>query len=701
MRLLSPPRVLAVCLGLALSVLVGCSARDRGVGALPIPPDPVPVVDAGPAMNPVVACTPDNIFCNPPMEPPPASPSCQNAMINVQPVGVNVMIAVDGSKAMANHWEILQNGIKKMIEQNLTLNFGAHLFYADVADLDMALENVNFCGKTINKVLDVGPDQQTKILPYLGPAPPGPGADFFSFRPVVEPLNYYLENASKLTDPQSTNYLVFISNGQDNCFGTIFAQNADKLLTYEKIAVELQKRNVRIIPIGFDGATAERVAAPRFLDAGMLMTNFEALDRLAQFGGAGLKKALVAESSEELEAAIATVSQQVRTCRFAVPDVLDPAKNLNPFAIEFLVNGVAVPRDRTHQNGWDFANGNTSQAEMYGEPCTAIRAGKELNARALCNTEKVCGTAATKLTTKARAVQFVLDASASMLTCSDPDPLMCFPSPIGSDALVWWEVAVRSVGTTVVATVNDDVEFGLQYLPGRGTGLGSCEAAKMPEVPPKDGSEITVIRSALSTLPLGGTPLVATLEGLAQNPGRIADPGVSGALLIMSDGGNGCGDIPPAEAATRLGEAAKQLAMRGVKVFVIKLGSGNVPEEDAQLRAIAENGGAPQMGATPYLEAPSADKLAEVLATLSDSLANCQLELGPAPKDADSSKVNLYIDGAVIPFDAKNEKRDGWGWTDDAKRNMTMYGEACAHFKKSRATNIVVEYGCMPVPVLL
>ena len=520
-------------------------------------------------------------------------------------------------------------------------------------------------------------------------------------RPLVEPLNYYLEKPSKLADPASTNYLVVVSNGQDNCFGTIFAGEAEKLLTYEKLGIELQKRNIRVLPIGFDGATSERTFTPG-MGRGMLMTNFAALDKLAEFGGSGLKKALVAESSEQLEAAIETVSRAVRTCRFAVPDVLDPAKNLNPFALEFLVNGVSVPRDRTHQNGWDFANGNTSQAEVFGEPCTAIRSGKELNARAVCSTEGVCGTAATKLNTKPRAIQFLLDASASMLACSDPvDIFACLPSPLGSDKPLWWDVAVRSISSAVVATVNDDAEFGLQYLPGRNTEIGSCEPAKMPEVPPRDGAEISVIRSALSTIPLGGTPLVATLEQLAQRPGRIAEPGVSGALVVLSDGGNSCGEITPQESATRLGAAAKQLNAHGTKVFAIKLGNANIPEEDAQLRAIAENGGAPQMGSVPYLEAPTPEKLTEVLATLSDTLANCQLELGPPPKDADNSKVNLYIDGAVIPFDAKNEKKDGWGWNDDTRRGMTMHGPACAQFKKSRAANIVVEYGCMPVPVLL
>ncbi len=59
------------------------------------------------------------------------------------------------------------------------------------------------------------------------------------------------------------------------------------------------------------------------------------------------------------------------------------------------------------------------------------------------------------------------------LACADPDFFQCFPKDLGgADALNWWEVAVRSVTTSVVSTVNDDAEFGLLFLPGRGTGIG-------------------------------------------------------------------------------------------------------------------------------------------------------------------------------------------------------------------------------------
>jgi hypothetical protein len=674
----------------ALLVLGACAGKEEVVEAGII----LPIEDGGLPAAPMTVCTPDNVFCNP----PPAmqvdgGAGCGNAEIDLEPVGVNVMIAVDGSAAMANHWETLQLAIKKMLESNASLNFGAHLFWADVSSIDMLLDKLNFCGTTQNRVLDVAAAQQTAILPFLGAVPPGPGGQWFSFRPTVEPLNYYLANASALSSPNTTNYLVFISNGDDNCFGTAFAQDADKLITYEKIGIELVKRNIRVLPIGFDGATAQRTWN------GMLKTDFQALDRLAKFGGTGLTRAYAAESAEQLTEAISAISQTVRSCRFSIPDSLDPSKTTNPFALEFLVNGVAVPRDRSHKSGWDFVNGNTTQAEAFGEPCTAIRSGKPLKARARCSSDGVCGTAAAKLSTKPRAIQFLLDASASMLICSNVDLLQCLPAPFGSDALTWWEVAVRSIATTVVSTVNDDAEFGLMYLPGRASGLGSCEASPEPEVAPRDGSEIAVIQSALTTLPFGSTPLVAALETTAGKPGRIGEANVSGALVVISDGGNSCGGMSAEEAVARLGAAAMKLNASGTKIFVIKVGNSSTAEEDAQLRSIAVNGGAPQdsTAGTPYLTAPTPEKLSEVLAGLSDTLASCQLDLGPAPKGADITKTNLYIDGEVIRFDSQASKQDGWGWADDKRETMVMFGKACTQFKQSRAANIVVEFGCASI----
>jgi hypothetical protein len=690
-------------------LLAACAAKEDGVEATDRAPQDGGVPDTAVYVPPPPPmCPPDNPFCG--TMPPPTNEvvnTCGAENIDLTPTGVNVMIALDGSYAMRAHWPVVQNAIKKMLEANSDLNFGAHLFWANAATFEMVFENINVCGSTENRVLDVAPNQHAAVLNYFGPKPPGPGGQYFSLRPVVDPLRYYLDHETKLSDPKSTNYLVFISNGADNCFGHAFAADQDKNITYEKVAFELVKKNIRVLPVGFDGATAQRTWD------GRLMTNFEALDRLALNGGTGFKKALAADSSEQLEQALMKVSEAVRSCRFKIPDVLDPTKNLNPFQLNFSVNNVAVERDRLHTKGWDFVNGETSEVEMYGDACVAIKAGKPVEAKRACNTQMVCGTAATKLTAKSRAVEYLVDRSFSMAACEVEDELGIGLACIEDygNTLSWWGKAARSVTLSLTAPINDDVQFGLHYFPNKES--DECLVNPDPEVPISSSSELGIIGSLLGTLATGGllgeggTPLVGALEQVAKNPGKLADANTTSAVVLISDGANNCDGITQADAVARLGAAARMLRERGIKVYAVRFGPKDttLPDQDAQLRAIVTNGGTATMNASdpnavPYLDAPDQKQLDAVLTSVSEQLSTCDFAVSSSDKNADKSKVNLYINGEAIPFDQMDKKENGWGWLDAGKTTITMYGEACKRFKNSRSTSVVVEFGCNPIVLL-
>jgi hypothetical protein len=686
----------AACLGLA-----ACSGKDPDITAMDTPGDagaPDTAVDT-PAPPP--PCPPENQFCNVNTVPPPdIINTCGSEKIDLTPSGVNVMIALDGSYAMRAHWPVVQQAIKKMLEANPDLSFGAHLFWANASNLEMIFDKVNFCGTTENRVLDVASNQHAAVLNFFGPKPPGPGGQYFSLRPVVDPLRYYLDNDTKLANPNTTNYLVFISNGDDNCFGHIFAANQDKDITYEKLAFELLKKNIRTLPVGFDGATAQRTWD------GKLMTNFESLDRLAVNGGTGLQKALAADSSEQLEQALLKVGESIRTCRFKIPDVLDPQKNLNPFQLTFLVNNTLVARDRTHTMGWDFVAGNTAEVEMFGDVCVALKAGKAVEAKRGCTNTEVCGTAATKINAKGRAVEYLVDRSFSMAACEIPDwfGIACIEDY--GNTLSWWGKAARSIALSLTAPINDDVEFGLQYFPSKED--DNCMVNSMPEVPISSSSEIGIIGSILGTLATGSTPLVGALEQVAMNPGRLADPSLTSAVIMISDGANACDNITQADAVTRLGNAARMLHDRGIKVYAVRFGPKggmDFADQDAQLRAIVTNGGTAtgdpnDPNNVPYLDAPDQMQLDAVLTGVSEQLSTCDFVVSNDNTKADKDKVNLYINGEAIPYDSMGKKVDGWGWLDAGRTTITMFGPACKRFKNSRSTSVVVEFGCTPVILL-
>ena len=343
----------------AIAWTVGCSSGEpKGRGE----PPPMQAAAAGstgqsnpnmipaapPWMPPV--CPVDNPFCaGKTGTQTPTAGDCGNAPIDLKPQGVNVMIAVDGSASMVAFWPEVQNAVRRLFSQNPGGQFGVHMFYGLAPeDWDAVVEKSNLCGKTQNQVLDVDMRTEAELVAFLGDAPPAP-AGFLPSSPLVEPINYYLENATKLADPTRTNYLVIISDGEDNCFGSAFTNPADKRLALEKVATELASQNIRLVPIGFvpsadNGMPMDEAAAARL----------EALDTLAKFGGAGIGQAFKAEKPEDLLAAIDQVGSAVGNCRFSIPATLDPTMSLNPFELSFTLNGIAVDRDRLNANGWNF-----------------------------------------------------------------------------------------------------------------------------------------------------------------------------------------------------------------------------------------------------------------------------------------------------------------------------------------------------------
>lgn len=682
----------------------GVDTDADGIADQPLPGGP-PLKE--PDEEPV--CPPENPFCS--GDPDEIPDGCGAETFDLNPVGVNVMIAMDGSNSMNAFWTRTQEAIRDMILANPKQNYGVHLFWGKpVESFFEGIQNFNFCGSTQNEVLEPAPNQQTKVLPFMGPQAPGQGNVFFDFTPVIDPLNYYLEHTTTLEDPRSTNYLVFISDGNDNCFGTAFASRDSKKLAYEKLAVELVKKNIRVVPIGFDASSNQMT-----WNGSNTMTNFEALDILAAHGGTGLDKALAADNDEQLKKALQTVAQRVRPCRFQIPATLDPSQNLNPFELNFVLGGKLVPREREQKDGWNFVNGNTSEVEFYGQACEAIRFGTKLEARRGCSSE-VCGTAATRVSTKPRAVEYLLDRSLTMTECSVSGDLACAPKRFcdftgicahGGGQLSWWGLMTKAIGTSVVATVNDDVEFGLRLFPSA-QASDVCDVAEMPDVAPAQGTELSIIRTLLSNLPFGfATPLVDGLETIARTPGRLADDEVSGAVIVVSDGGDAstCG-IEHADAVARLSAAAAALHQKGIKTYVIRFGTrdGASDLDDELLRAIVENGGTavvdPQNpDAPPFYEAPDEATLNDVLAGISESLATCSFKIEDVEDDVDKEQVNLYLNGELIPYDAADEKREGWGFVDAEKTEISMYGEACTAFKNNRATSIVIEFGCPPVVV--
>jgi hypothetical protein len=172
--------------------------------------------------------------------------------------------------------------------------------------------------------------------------------------------------------------------------------------------------------------------------------------------------------------------------------------------------------------------------------------------------------------------------------------------------------------------------------------------------------------------------------------------------VLLSDGGDNCSGATQAQAVTRLGAAAKKLHDVGVETFAIRYGSsgGQTPPQAEQLTAIAKNGGTASAASTAYIDAKTETELGSALAAISDRLATCSFTLSGVKPGVDKNRTSLFMNGDQVGFDAKGMKQGGWNWVDAERTTIELYGDACASFKTSRRTRVVVEFGCEPMIVM-
>ena len=718
-------------------MLTACSAAKPA--AAPMRSAPAAVAAGAPApasagsLEEKRQCAPDNPFCS--QDPlitgssgtagsggPVISTTtdCGSLPIDLTPTGVNIMIAVDGAASMRAHWDDIATAVRSLRANNPSAAFGVHVFWADAADplneeqFNHAWNSSNnACLKYHNELLPLGDNQAEDLVRFLGEGPQGGAVgDAYQVGPVLQPLSdtYLTNNATTLADPNKTNYLVLFSSANENCFGSAFSSVDDKRLAFQKLAIELSKKNIRLIPVGLDDPSAMPMnpwgagGGPGLvgISAGGITTNYEALGTLLQFGGSKLKEVPHIDTPESLQKLISVVGQAVNSCRFQIPATLDASMSVNPFAINFRINGVPVPRDRSEANGWNFVQGNTSQVEFFGQGCEALQSGMALEAGKSC-AKDVCGTAAVSVSTKPRNVLLLLDSSASRVECSDGS-LDCLASAPGTEGRPpsYWEVVQHAVAEVLVAPVNNEVAFGMQFFPSKTAEELSCEVLGMPEITAAKGTQIEIMKQMLEKLPFGLSPVVEVLESVASAPGNLADPNVVGAVVLLSDGGDNCSGAMQPEIVSRLGSSAKKLLDAGVRTFAIRYGStdGESADQAEQLTAIVQNGGTAQMGAqVPYIDAKSPMELGDALSGISDQLASCTFALGNLPAGVDRNRTNLFLDGEQIGFDAMGTKQAGWAWLDQAQTSIELYGAACTSFKTSLRTNILVELGCEQIIV--
>ncbi len=590
----------------------------------------------------------------------PDDENCGEQDIKLKLAGVKVMFLVDFSSSMTQggKWGTAANAIEKMVTDpaNADTHFGLHVFPKP------GLNPLNICDAAFAPAVDVGPDTSQDIVQWMNGHKPGA----FSMTPLVAGLKYYLGvKETALHDPETSNYVVVLSDGEDSCFGLegtsiLYPFNTRNLLS--GIVDDMKDvSGIKTVAIGFGNVNG---------------TAKEQLNAIARNGGSSFTDYIPAADGPALEAALEEIAKSIRPCRYFVEQ---PDQEFDPSKVNFYFDDDKVDRDRKHEDGWDWTQSDELEVEFYGEACEQIKAGTvaDVNATFGCPTRidgETCATHDSFLRFPGVAAMFVQDTSGSMMSAGK------------------WKGATTAITNMIVDDRNNHTEFGLSTFP---SGM-QCEIATSPEVAIGGAdSRLMIVEWITQNMPsiVGGTPLVAGLKRLLNRPGGIEEKGTSGAVIAITDGADTCAPTKDQTVPVQLREITEDLVDRhNVRVFAI--GYGGSANAD-QLNAIATAG---NTGLTEYQKAGDAQELEEIFKQISSMVTSCVFNVPYAGPDANYEQVNFYFDGEAVPKDSS--EKNGWNWTNEVtKEEVEFFGDYCDKLRQGEVSDVVVEFGCDEIVV--
>jgi Mg-chelatase subunit ChlD len=574
---------------------------------------------------------------------------CDEQQITLELAGVQVMLLVDASGSMRDgtKWADAKDAIVAMVGDpgNTNTLFGLDVFP------DPGLLNCSTDGPV---AVEIGPDRGAAIALWMDNNQPS----LIALTPLVDALQYYmLTPTSPLHNPDTANYIVVVSDGEDTCFrGHGNFQEHDKLNILAGIVHDLKDvAGIKTIAVGFGDSAPEGE-----------------LGIIAQNGGSTFDTFIQATDRAELEAALVEIAQAIRPCRYLLTS---PDARADPAKVNFYFDQTAVPRDRTNTNGWNWTKSERLEVQFYGDACEQIKTGAVTSVSATFGcptrigpTQDICSTRDFYLRFPAVGVLLLQDFSGSM---TDADK---------------WADATTAITRMIVDDKNNYVEFGLDLFPDTHLIDDYCGIDNYPNVPVGRYNNYAIIDQISNNDPFGSTPLLNALKRITFRPGRIGESRVSGSLVVISDGADTCAEN--VDVVAELGANTQSLVDNySIKVFAIGFGSEVNP---AELNAIAAAGGT---GLNTYAQANNLAELQDIFSMISSMVTSCVFEVPYAGIDVDYSQVNFYFDGIPVPRDSQHV--NGWDWVNPVTMTeVEFFGTWCDMLKNGEVIDVLVEFGC-------
>jgi hypothetical protein len=250
-----------------------------------------------------------------------------------------------GGGSKPSKWTSMTMALNQVVSSVTTVDWGLQLF-PDPAALDT-------CAVAAMPQVPVAANNAMSIATTLAKPASQPGGG----TPTSDAIDAGVAYLQGLTDGH-THYIVLATDGEPSCFSS-----PSLSVKAVKNAVAAGIKTV-VIGIGSDVSSSQTLSD--MADAGGMPNTT-----------AGQKSYYEVTTTADLVNALNKIATQVVSCSFALQQVPN-----NPDLVEIQGNGMTIPRDKTHMNGWDYGPGNMS-INFYGTACDGLQKGTITNVAAV------------------------------------------------------------------------------------------------------------------------------------------------------------------------------------------------------------------------------------------------------------------------------------------------------------------------------
>jgi hypothetical protein len=277
-----------------------------------------------------------------------STPTCQKFDFNIEKKPASVFLVQDRSGSMKNappnqtqtKWELTTAAMIQAITQtDSAIDWGLKTFPEGTGD----------CNVTNAIDVQVASLNASRVVSALsGTTPDGNGTPTGE---AVHQALIYMQGVQSKGDK----YMVLSTDGDPTC-------GSPSPIAY--VVAQLQmgvSMGIRTFVIGIGTGSTSGPNLSMMADAGGIPRQVvNPLDT----------KYYLANSQQELSAALAAITGQVISCTFALPS--PPAV---PNGVHVVVSGTEIFIDPKHANGWDYTDAAYSGLEIFGPQCDVIKSG--------------------------------------------------------------------------------------------------------------------------------------------------------------------------------------------------------------------------------------------------------------------------------------------------------------------------------------